>query len=264
MRILVKWPTRARAEKFSLSLERWIEYASDTNPVCFLISQDIDDTARFEVYGRWPLNVALDCGRLAHQPYNKRLVHVRFIEGACKTKIEAINYGVAGHGFDILVNGADDAWPQVQGWDSVIVEQMAKYFPALDGALNFWDGSPRQEYLCTMPVVGRRLYDFFGHIYHPDYISLYADQEFVDVCHKMGRMVVPEGWGKVSAGRWVREGQRCLIEHRHPIYEPAGVRGYDALMRRNEAPAMYAQDKATYERRKARNFDLPGTGAILS
>jgi hypothetical protein len=107
-----------------------------------------------------------------------------------------------------------------------------------------------------MPVMGRRLYDFFGYIYHPDYQSLYADTELMEVCHKLNRMVVPEGWGKAKAGRWVREGQRCLIEHRHPVYGPGGQANYDALMRRNEAPALYAQDARVYNMHKAINFGL--------
>lgn len=104
--------------------------------------------------------------------------------------------------------------------------------------------------------MGRRLYDYFGYIYNLEYVSLYADQEYGEVCDRLGRMVIPDGWGRRVGKGWSCAGQTCLIQHRHPIYLPGAQRNYDALMRRNEAPALYAQDRATYERRKGRNFDV--------
>ncbi len=233
----------------------WVAKLSGRHTVIFLVNQDVDDDTRFRLYrsvqaGRRSLSFP-PCFELAEKPG----AALEFIEGRCRSKIEAVNFGIHSRCFDIILNAADDMWPLVAGYDDVIARAMAEYFPALDGALNFWDGSPRRERLATLSIMGKRLYDFFGYLYNPEYVSLYADNEYMEVCDSLGRMVDVPGF---------RRGEKVLIQHRHPIYSPGGVRNYDALMRRNESAALYARDKATYERRKAHNFYLPGTGAVLS
>jgi hypothetical protein len=173
-----------------------------------------------------------------YPPSDRRAI-VEFIEGPVKTKIENINYGVKDRRFDILINASDDMWPLVAGYDDIIAQAMQRYFAALEGALHFWDG---HSSIYTLSIMGFWLYRHFGYIYHPAYASLYCDNEFQEVCQRMGKLAVPEGWGP---------GQKVLIEHRHPMFthEP-----YDALMKHTES--FYAQDGKTFAERKARNFDI--------
>jgi hypothetical protein len=255
MRFLIKWPTRSRPAQFVRNLRDWILKLSGRHHVLFLVNQDTDDPKRFEVYRA----LVAEYGCRIFPPYIRARDYatVEFIEGSPRTKIQAVNWGLEGRVFDIILNAADDMWPLVAGYDDVIARAMDEHFPGLDGALNFWDGDTRRRdyHLCTLSIMGRRLFDFFGYIYNPEYVSLYADQEFTEVCEKIGRMIDVPGY---------RRGEHCLIQHRHPITLPGGARNYDPLMKRNEHPALYARDEATYKRRKARNFDLPGTGAELS
>jgi len=101
-------------------------------------------------------------------------------------KISAINDHIDGVDFDILVCASDDMVPQVESWDKEISEAMQEHFPDLDGCVHFDDGNTNGE-LLTFSILGRKLYERVGYIYHPDYKSLYCDDEFTQVVRKMGK-----------------------------------------------------------------------------
>ena len=236
---------------FTRCLGKWVGTLSWKHLVHFVINQDTDDATRLQVYRhaedlRGPgLELIGPQVDPEWAPDAGTRVIVEFIEGAPKTKIEAVNFGMEGRAFDILVNASDDMWPEVDGYDDVIAQEMERHWPALDGALNFWDGSPGDRDLCTLSVMGQGLFQRFGYIYHPAYVSLYADDEYTQACRRIRRMADPEGW---------RPGERVLVRHKHPALN-GGKSTYDALMKRNEG--FYDVDLKTFNDRKARNFDLP-------
>jgi len=242
MQFLIKWPTRSRPEKFIRCLYQWISKASLAHDLCFLVSQHDDDPCRLQVYQHFGVDAARPGANIYRPQCSFGRLTVDFIEGPVKTKVENINYGIGDRAFDVLMNAADDMWPEVEAYDDIIAKAMQRHFPAFDGALNFWDGKPRGPYFCTLSIMGFKLYRYFGYIYHPSYISLYCDNEFQEVCERLGRIVAPEGW---------RPGEKCLIRHKHPMFtgEP-----YDPLMKHTES--FYAQDGKAFQERKARNFDI--------
>jgi hypothetical protein len=61
------------------------------------------------------------------------------------------------------------------------------YFPDLDGALHYSDGYQKNK-LITLSILGRKLYDYFGYIYHPDYKSLYCDNEFTQEVYRLDKV----------------------------------------------------------------------------
>lgn len=67
--------------------------------------------------------------------------------------------------------------PCQKGYDNIIAVNMNKYFPNMDGALHFNDGRVGNS-LFTLSIMGKKLYDQFGYIYHPDYKYTYCDNEF--------------------------------------------------------------------------------------
>jgi hypothetical protein len=92
--------------------------------------------------------------------------------------------------------------------------------------------------LNTISVLGRKMYDSFGYIYHPSYKSLYCDTEFTDLCN-----------GKLAS--------KCayiphtLIRHEHPgTGFPEKV---DALYARNQT--FWGEDMRTYISRKDYAYD---------
>lgn len=230
-RILIKFPTRSRPEKFRSVLHKYVDYLSGKHDIRFVITLDQDDDS---------MNTAEMHAFLDEMA---RRVSLVYHYGDSKTKIEAVNADMAGEHADILLLASDDMVPQVRGYDDIIATDMAQYFPNFDGALNYHDGlrKEKRQDLMTLAVLGWRLYEEWGYIYHPVYTSLYADREQTEVCRRTGRLVdLPQ----------------CIIKHEWPLH---GER--DALMQRNENDDMYTRDGAIFKYRRKWCFGLNTTGA---
>lgn len=223
LRFLLKWPTRGRPELFGKVLREHAEKLSSRNKFQFLVSVDADD----------PDWHAVD-DALLRSP----LEHELKVGPAGRSKIQAINADVEhATDWDVLVLLADDMVPVAQDWDEQIVVDMARNFPNLDGILVYDDGyaqapvDPEEFTVATMPVMGRRFYDRQGYIYHPEYTSLWCDNELADVARTAGR------------GRRI---PKVIIRHDWIGRNP------DDLLRRNES--FYKADKLIYDRRKSVGF----------
>ena len=69
-----------------------------------------------------------------------------------------------------------------------IRQKMIKHFPDTDGVLWFFDGWRKD--LNTLCIIGRKYYERFGYIYHPDYKSFWCDAEFTEVANKLKKQVL--------------------------------------------------------------------------
>lgn len=210
-RVLVRMPTRGRAIQALEVLEKYRNMAGI--PILIEVVVDEDDESMFtaEVLQRL---AALDCIVTSGQHTNK---------------IAACNGGRVTD-WDILILASDDMVPTVEDYAIHVITDMEQYFPYLDGALHYNDGHQRSN-LCTLPIFGRRLYEQFGYIYHPDYKSLFCDREQTDILKAMGRLAYVD---------------KILIEHKHHIWGD-GVEK-DALYERNDA--LEGDDRKTFEQRK--------------
>lgn len=221
LKILVKFPTRNRGHKFVSVLSEYINKSTDNTLVKYLISYDSDDIS---------MNAAISELIKAFP-----LIDITFVRGESKNKIHACNRDVNEYSgdWDIIALGSDDMLPQIKGWDFVIREEMIKNFPDLDGCL--WFNDSHQPRVCTFSIMGKPYYNRFKYLYHPDYISLWCDNEFTDVAMSMGKMKYYE---------------QVLFKHFHPAW--MGEKAFDSLYRRNEA--FFKQDQQTYLKRKAKGF----------
>jgi hypothetical protein len=84
--------------------------------------------------------------------------------------------------------------------------------------------------MCTLSIMGRRLYDQFGWAYNPLYRSLCCDVEYTELLRQMRRLVYVDA---------------MPIEHVHPAW---GKAKSDALYEKNQKHA--SEDEATLARRK--------------
>jgi hypothetical protein len=153
--------------------------------------------------------------------------------GASKSKIHAINRDLTDiPPFDILICMSDDMRFRTYGYDNLI----RQYMPSnLDGFLHCYDDYAKDR-VCTVSILGLRYYQRDGCIYRGDYYSLWADNEATDVSKARDcYILVPE----------------VSIEHLHHTNNAKAKK--DELYWRNDT---YNADKAIYEQRKARNFDL--------
>jgi hypothetical protein len=155
------------------------------------------------------------------------------------TKIEAVNSDIASvpWAWDVVLLVSDDMVPQVKGYDDVIRTHMMANFADTDGILWINDGTQGNN-LNTITVMGRKMYDSFGYLYHPAYKSLYCDTEFTDLC----RSTLSNKCTYIP---------HMLIRHEHPGTGFADR--HDALYARNQS--YWSQDLHTYIQRKAYAYD---------
>jgi hypothetical protein len=177
MRLLVQFPTLARPEKFLRVLDSYVSKISSWNQIFFNINCDVDDETMNDAYIRERIKYIL----------NKRNEADGVVNYDSNTdKISAINAHIDEQSFDIVICASDDMVPKAYSWDQRIVEAMQDHFPSLDGCVHFNDGNTNGD-LITFSILGRKLYEYFGYIYHPDYKSLYCDDEFTQVVKAMGK-----------------------------------------------------------------------------
>lgn len=228
MNIILKYPTRHRPMKFMETLNAYLNKSSGKHNITVVVTMDIDDSSMNNNAMRYFLTNKI-----------KDNINISFSYGKSEGKIAAINRNVPTTDWDIIVSTADDMEPVEQGWDDTIVQDMMREFPNLDGALNY-NNDPRLEAkgsegfktLITLPVIGRKLYDRFGYIYHPAYKSEWCDNEQTEVFEKLGVL--------------------CHIDRRPIIHKWA--ENQDALMQHNMQIG-FSIDRDTYTKRKALGFD---------
>jgi hypothetical protein len=219
MKLLIKWPTRSRPKLFRDNLARYREYLCGWHRVQFVVTADLADPTMNNPEMRAHLD---------------SIPELKYRFGDSKSKIEAVNADIdLADPWDVLLLASDDMVPVVKGFDDVIDRSFRAFYPDYNGALWFNDGLIGRR-ICTLSIMGRPLYDHFGYIYHPDYFSLYPDQEFTEECERMGRIryfpnvIVAHGWESLT--------------------------GNDSLHQVNTTPEVLAADKAIYERRRAAGF----------
>ena len=222
-KILIKFPTRGRPQKFFKALKAYIDFADDISKIGFLISMDENDASMNNEEIKTILENA------------KTRVKLAYFYGQSKSKIQAVNADMEKvSGWDIVLLASDDMIPVVRGYDTIIRKDMNDHFRDMDGVLWYNDGG--QNRINTLSILGKKYYDRFGYIYNPEYISLWCDNEFTDVSTQLNK---------------VYKSDQIIIEHAHPIYQKTE---YDPLYIHNES--FFQIDKVTYEKRREKNFDL--------
>ncbi len=220
--LLIKIPTRSRPDKFRNQFDKYYNMLSGKLKVKFVVSMDSNDATMNNEDMKWWLS-----------PANGGRQNIFFYYGDSKTKVEAINSDMHHHkDWKILLLASDDMTPIQQGYDKIIYDDMMRYYPDLNGALHYSDGRVGQR-LITLSIMGKPMYDHFGYIYHPSYISLFCDNEFHDSVYALGK------------AKYI---DNVIIRHDWTNYT-----GKDSLHLRNES--FYTQDGKNYERRKRHNFN---------
>jgi hypothetical protein len=220
MRILIKFPTRERPEKFYKAIEN-IKDNIRTKDFGILVSLDLDDKSM-----KTP-------GMKSFIDSHKE---IKAVWGTSNGKVDAINRDIwlmDRYKWKILLVHSDDMWFTKKHFDDDIIEAFDKFY----GLVHFPDQRAGEK-LITYPMMHREYYDRFGYVYNPEYSSVYCDNEQHDVAVMLSKYKFVD---------------KKILEHRHPIW---GFGKNDALYLRNEEPTQYATDKATYHKRKAENFEI--------
>jgi hypothetical protein len=219
MKILIKFPTRGRKDKFFNVLDQYYQFANNIDLIHFQITIDEDDLTmnNNEVLDRF-----------------LKYKNLSYNIGISNNKIHAVNRDVVVDDCDIILLASDDMIPKVKGYDDVIRTKMNELYPNTDGVLWFNDGNRKD--LNTLCILGREYYKRFNYIYHPDYKSLWADNEFMTVANKLNKQTFID---------------QIIIHHEHPDW---GYGGRDVIHKLNMENDRY--DMNVFLRRQSKNFDL--------
>jgi hypothetical protein len=226
-KILFKYASRSRTQKFFVGLDNILTNLSDLNNFCILISLDIDD---YSMNNKETINRLLEYVN----KYPEKII-IKF--GSSKNKIDAINRDVneikEKFNFDILVNFSDDMEFIEHSFDEIIRGKFFMFYPDTDGNIYFNDGFTGER-LSTMSIIGRKYYDKFNYIYHPSYHSLWCDNEYTEVAKRNQKLL------------YFHEN---IFKHNHP----ANIGGFmDEQLIKTESFSEI--DRQNYEKRFNNNF----------
>ncbi len=105
-KLLIKFPTRNRPEKFKRVYQQYYDYLSGNHDVKFVISMDNDDpTMNNPEMREW----------LDKHPSNKKYNY-----SDNKSKIQAVNADLNDENADVLLLASDDMIPQIKGYDDIV------------------------------------------------------------------------------------------------------------------------------------------------
>ena len=221
MKILVKFPTRGRKNKFFNVLKKYQSFANDVDNITFLISIDEDD---IEMNNPDSLDIL------------SSFKNCNVVIGKSDSKIHAVNRDIDKiKDWDIVLLASDDMIPQVKGYDQIIIEKMKENYSDSDGVLWFNDGYQGDK-LNTLCILGKKYYDRFKYIYFPEYKSTWCDNEFMSVANLLGKQTYFD---------------EIIIKHEHPDW---GFGGQDDIHTKNFKDLNH--DMEIFNKRKQINFGL--------
>ena len=222
MKLLIKFPTRGRKDKFFSTLDKYYEYCKNIDNMDFLISLDEDDNE---------MNNTEVLKKLSNYK------NIKVVVGLSKSKIDAVNRDLNDYKkhWDIVLLASDDMVPQIKGYDNIIRDNMMFNYVDTDGILFFNDGFQGNK-LNTLCILGKKYYERFNYIYHPDYKSCWSDNEFMVVGNILKRQSYID---------------QVIIRHEHPDW---GYGKNDFVHQKNVSDFNY--DLNVYNTRKNINFGL--------
>lgn len=221
MKLLIKFPTRNRKNKFFKVLKQYQNLCEDIDNTQFLITLDSDD----ETMNPNEVNDIFNTFK-----------NLKVVYGNSDSKIHAINRDIElADDWDIVLLASDDMTPKIKGYDNVIRNKMKEFYPDTDGILWFNDGHQGNK-LNTLSILGKKYYDRFGYIYQPEYKSVWCDNEFMMVGNLLGKQTYFD---------------EVIIEHEHPDWGYGGRDVIHQINTKNES-----HDRTLFMKRKENNFYL--------
>jgi hypothetical protein len=151
-----------------------------------------------------------------------------------KSVVEATNVAAKRSTEGILIYLSDD-FDCPDRWDELILKEFEGVTEPMllkvDDCLQGFDVR-----VLTIPIMNRALYEKLGYFWHPDYKSMFVDEDLWWTCRNNG---------------WLKKAPHLKFPHNH---HSLGKCQNDETYRRSEAN--WDQGKATFARRKAAGFPL--------
>jgi hypothetical protein len=223
MRLLIKYPTRSRPDRYFAGLDSIFRNLSRPDLCSILVTLDEDDPT---MWTRETLDL------LERYP-------VTAIAGRSFSKINAFNRDLfhpqAPKDWQILMAFSDDMRVIEPAFDDLIRQHMDFLFPDTDGLIHYPDADARDA-VPVLYVAGRKYFNRDGHIYNPSYKSYWCDNHSMRVAQ--------------LRGKYHFTGLQ-IIDHLCP---GMGRLEKDPLYLQQEPN--WAEDEVTFHAFEERNFDL--------
>lgn len=219
LKILFKYPSRSRPERFFSGLDSIVNNMQDMENYHVSCTLDEDDETMHTLE-------VMEC--LREYP------RTSIMWGKSDSKIHAVNRDMPKVDWDIVVVMSDDMKVTFYGFDTLLRNFVTQWMPDLDGLIHVPDQDAKSA-LATMYIATRKYYDRFGYVYHPSYKSLWCDNEVMDVAKRDKKYYYFDCPG--------------LIMHLNPAY---GHLAKDTMF--IEQQAHWDADEWNYKQRKAKNF----------
>lgn len=215
MKISLIHPSRNRAEKARKTLDYWMSKASNTIEIEHILSIDLDDS-QIEDY--------------------KRLFKESTILISNNTcVVEATNIAAKKSTGDILIYFSDD-FKCPDNWDLRLniafgLDMDSPTLLKVDDCLQKFHVE-----VLTIPIMNRALYEKLGYFWHPEYRSMFVDEDLFHTCFN---------------NYWMKCDLNLKFPHEHPCN---GLAENDETYKKSAAN--WDQGKAVFSRRKLEGFPL--------
>jgi len=206
-------PSRGRCARATEAIREWTARRSGSHAVEHILSVDTDD----DVDGY---------RRVANAE------EVQLVVNANRSIVDAVNAAARTSTGDVLIVVSDD-FGCPDDWDRVLAEVIGD---RRDVAVLVHDGVAAR--ILTLPILGRALYETLGYVYHPDYVSMFVDDDLTHTARAMGKLV---------------DARHLLFPHRHYT---AGKSALDATYARQNSNAAWWHGWRVIEKRRANGFGL--------
>lgn len=219
LKILIKFPSRGRPERFFKALNSCVNNIQDAANFHVSCTLDTDDEK-------------MNCPEVINAI--NRYPNVSIAWGSSVSKVDAVNRSMPDYPWDIVIVHSDDMAFTFYGFDTIVRQA---FEDGLDWLVHIPDNDAGSA-LATMYIAGRDFYNRFGYIYNPIFSSLFCDNAIHEISQKIKRYKYLDVPG--------------LIFHANAAY---GHMERDALFDEQQKIG-WTEDQITYDNYKARNFDL--------
>jgi hypothetical protein len=215
--LVFKYATRSRPQNFDRGIASIIDNLDDIDNYYIIVTCDENDTTMLNHHLKY-----------ANNP------KIKFVYGYSKNKIDAINrdFNHLPQNWGAIINMSDDMVFVKKGFDNII---RSDFSGNSDLCLHYPDGYRRD--IITMSILGKTFFDRFGYIYHPNYTSLFCDDEQTSVAKILGKYKFIDNQ---------------IFIHKHPMNDNTVL--FDNQYKHTES--YFHIDQEVYRNRKANNFFL--------
>jgi hypothetical protein len=208
-----------RGKKALDAMYFWLSVAANAGSIEWIFAVDEDDTETRE---------ALKGYRTVVVPPNKG-------------PVAAWNAAAKEATGKVLIQMSDDWFPPM-AWDQMIFERFGDRIND-EAVLKISDGHRKDDLMC-MAILTKKYYDSYGYVFHPEYFSMYSDNEFTWQAQRDGVII---------------DASDIVLKHAHPLFNPENyVNGQfdeskmDDTYKRSNAQENYRKGLEIFERHKAK------------